>query len=82
MSIGAFILGIIADNAEQNSVQTTITTENPTITVLWKIAVGYKVSFTSLLEKKGEKVSVIKCAGITPPDRRRREIYQLPHFPF
>ena len=30
MSIGAFILGIIADNAEQNSVQTTITTENPT----------------------------------------------------
>ena len=26
---------------------------NPTISVLWKIAGGYKVSFTSLLEQRG-----------------------------
>lgn len=33
---------------------------NPTISVLWKIAGGYKVSFTSLLEQ--ETVSVLRAA--------------------
>ncbi len=55
---------------------------NPTITVLWKIAVGYKVSFTSLLEKKGEKVSVIKCAGITPLTEDGGRYINYPIFPF
>lgn len=35
---------------------------NPTISVLWKIADGYKVSFTSLLEPGGERVSVVRAA--------------------
>ena len=33
---------------------------NPTISVLWKIANGYKVSFTSLVEDQGEAVCVIR----------------------
>lgn len=35
---------------------------NPTISVLWKIANGYKVSFTSLVENGSEPVSVIRGA--------------------
>lgn len=35
---------------------------NPTISVLWKIANGYKVSFTALVEDQGEAVSVIRLA--------------------
>lgn len=38
---------------------------NPTISVLWKIAKGYKVSFTSLVEE-GERTSVIRLADIQP----------------
>lgn len=39
---------------------------NPTISVLWKIANGYKVSFTSLAEEKGDAVSVIRQADMQP----------------
>ena len=39
---------------------------NPTISVLWKIANGYKVSFTSLVEKKADDVTVIRQADQTP----------------
>ncbi len=39
---------------------------NPTISVLWKIANGYKVSFTSLVEKKTDEVSVIRQTDQTP----------------
>lgn len=39
---------------------------NPTITVLWKIANGYRVSFTSLVEKKGSGVAVLRQAEQTP----------------
>lgn len=39
---------------------------NPTVSVLWKIANGYRVSFTSLLESEGERVSLLR-AGDTPP---------------
>ena len=39
---------------------------NPTITVLWKIAVGYKLSFTSLLEKKVKKY-LSSNAPASPP---------------
>lgn len=35
---------------------------NPTISVLWKIANGYKVSFTSLVESGGEPVTVVRGA--------------------
>ncbi len=39
---------------------------NPTISVLWKIANGYKVSFTSLVEKTPESSSVIRLEDISP----------------
>ncbi|MCI8870110.1 MAG: helix-turn-helix domain-containing protein [Lawsonibacter sp.] len=39
---------------------------NPTISVLWKIAAGYKVSFTALTEEKGEAVSLIRQAETQP----------------
>lgn len=39
---------------------------NPTISVLWKIANGYKVSFTSLVEAKGADISVIRQAELQP----------------
>lgn len=39
---------------------------NPTISVLWKIANGYKVSFTSLTEEQGKAVSVIRLADREP----------------
>ena len=36
---------------------------NPTISVLWKIANGYKVSFTSIIEESPqETVSVLRAA--------------------
>lgn len=36
---------------------------NPTISVLWKIANGYKVSFTSLVEQAPETAAVIPAAA-------------------
>ena len=35
---------------------------NPTVSVLWKIANGYKVPFSSLVERRGEAVSVVRRA--------------------
>ena len=37
---------------------------NPTISVLWKIANGYKVSFTSLIEQAPEAAAVIKAGAM------------------
>lgn len=55
---------------------------NPTISVLWKIANGYKVSFTSLVERHGEKVCLVRAGELTPllEDQGRYENY--PIFPF
>lgn len=39
---------------------------NPTISILWKIANGFKVSFTSLVET-GEKTASVLPAGSVPP---------------
>lgn len=39
---------------------------NPTISVLWKIANGFKVSFTSLLENSSEISTIIPCEDIKP----------------
>lgn len=39
---------------------------NPTISVLWKIANGYKVSFTSLMEEKTDEVTIIREADRVP----------------
>ena len=39
---------------------------NPTISVLWKMANGYKVSFTSLVEGHEGSVSVLRAAETSP----------------
>ncbi len=39
---------------------------NPTVSVLWKIANGYKVAFTSLVEQKNDITTVIRAESTTP----------------
>lgn len=39
---------------------------NPTITVLWKIANGYKISFTSLMEEKANAAQTIRAEEAEP----------------
>ena len=39
---------------------------NPTISVLWKIANGYKVSFTSLIEQAPEAAVVLPADAVRP----------------
>ena len=39
---------------------------NPTISVLWKIANGYKIPVSSLMETHREKPSVLRAAETTP----------------
>ena len=53
---------------------------NPTISVVWKIANGYKVSFTSLVEPPGQGVSVLPCGAPLAEDGGRYLNY--PVFPF
>ena len=53
---------------------------NPTISVVWKIANGFKVSFTSLVEPQSEGVSVLRCGAPLEEDGGRYRNY--PAFPF
>ena len=53
---------------------------NPTISVVWKIANGYKVSFTSLVESPQEEVAVVRCGAPLEEDEGRYLNY--PAFPF
>lgn len=55
---------------------------SPTITVLWKIANGLKVSFTSLTKEEPQPVSVVNESEIVPmkADEGRYSLYPL--FPF
>lgn len=39
---------------------------NPTISVLWKIANGYRVSFTSLIEEAPEAAAVLPAGAVRP----------------
>lgn len=55
---------------------------NPTISVLWKIANGYKVPFTSLVEDRGEAVSVIRLADTQPLLEDGERYRNYPIFPF
>lgn len=55
---------------------------NPTISVLWKIANGYKVSFTSLVEKKTDKVTVIRHTAQEPLKEDRGRYLNYPVFAF
>lgn len=53
---------------------------NPTISVVWKIANGFKVSFTSLVEPQSEGVSVLRCGAPLEEDGGRYR--NSPAFPF
>lgn len=55
---------------------------NPTISVLWKIANGYKVSFTSLLEQETEAATVIRERETEPILADQGRYSNYPAFPF
>ena len=55
---------------------------NPTISVLWKIANGYKVSFSMLIEKKSDPVCVLRQADITPLKEDEGRYLNYPVFSF
>ncbi len=55
---------------------------NPTVSVLWKIANGYKVSFTSLLETEGERVSLVRAGDTAPLSEDGGRYLNYPVFGF
>ncbi|MGM9614214.1 MAG: helix-turn-helix domain-containing protein [Oscillospiraceae bacterium] len=55
---------------------------NPTISVLWKIANGYKVSFTSLMDDRMQAPLVIRAADISPLMEDEGKYMNYPAFPF
>jgi len=55
---------------------------NPTISVLWKIANGYKVSFSSLIEPGGEPTTVLPLSAIRPLVEDEGRFVNYPLFPF
>jgi transcriptional regulator with XRE-family HTH domain len=55
---------------------------NPTISVLWKIANGYKVKFSSLMEDKKQQNRVIPADTIQPLTEGDGRYINYPIFPF
>lgn len=55
---------------------------NPTISVLWKIANGYKVSFTSLIHTDQDETVVISSEMINPLIEDDGKYVNYPIFPF
>lgn len=55
---------------------------NPTISVIWKIANGYKVSFTSLVEDSERPATLIRRADATPLSESDGKYLNYPAFPF
>lgn len=55
---------------------------NPTISVLWKIANGYKTSFTSLLNQSEDAHLLIKSEDVTPLFEGDGLYINRPAFPF
>ena len=55
---------------------------NPTVSTLWKIATGLKVSFSLFIEEKQDDLKVIDQCNISPiiEDNNRMKLY--PIFPF
>ena len=54
---------------------------NPTISVLWKIANGYKVSFTSLMDRADSPL-LIRADDVTPLVENDKKYLNYPAFPF
>lgn len=55
---------------------------NPTISVLWKIANGFKVSFTMLVEKKDDTVCVVRQSDTEPLKEDGGRYLNYPVFSF
>ena len=55
---------------------------NPTISILWKIANGYQVSFTSLVEDRREGPSVLRQGALPPLSEDDGKYWNYPIFPF
>ncbi len=55
---------------------------NPTISVVWKISEGLKVSFSSLVEAQGDNSTVIRAADVTPLEEGDGRYVNYPAFPF
>lgn len=55
---------------------------NPTISVLWKIVNGLRISFTSLIEEENPKISVIAKEDIEPFLEQEGNYRVYPMFPF
>ncbi len=55
---------------------------NPTISVLWKISNGFKVSFSSLTENKTQQSEVIRFCDIKPLTEQGNGYINYPIFPF
>ena len=55
---------------------------NPTISVLWKMANGYKVSFTSLVERPSDPVRLVRREELTPLTEDGGRYLNYPIFPF
>lgn len=55
---------------------------NPTITTLWKISNGLRVSFSSLIEEQSPSVSVVSLQEISPLMEEAGEYKVYPLFPF
>lgn len=55
---------------------------NPTISVVWKIASGYKVKFSSLIEDKNHASQLIRAESVTPLTEGDGRYINYPAFPF
>jgi transcriptional regulator with XRE-family HTH domain len=55
---------------------------NPTISVLWKIANGYKIKFTSLIEDRRQTGQVIPADTVQPLTEGDGRYINYPAFPF
>ncbi|MEI2663579.1 helix-turn-helix domain-containing protein [Rossellomorea sp. LJF3] len=55
---------------------------NPTVAILWKIANGLKVSFSSLIEKPSNQVSIIHYEDVQPVLEDDGNYIVYPIFPF
>jgi transcriptional regulator with XRE-family HTH domain len=55
---------------------------NPTISVLWKIADGYKIPFSALLNNNSREASVVKLSDVMPVKNETEGFVNYPVFPY
>ncbi|WP_054027431.1 helix-turn-helix domain-containing protein [Bacillus sp. FJAT-28004] len=55
---------------------------NPSISIIWKIANGLRLSFTSLIEEQDPSVSIVNSADMDPLLEEKGSFRSYPLFPF